>query len=147
MSLDNTNVFNKISAQYYQLTTAEKKVADYVIAFQRDTQFMSISDLAEACGVAEATVSRFCRRLNYKSYNAFKLAVASATALRPGRARPGRRDFGGGLRPRAVPEAVQQQPGRPGPDHGADSPGEHSGRRRDPPAVRPGLVHGAGAAP
>ena len=84
MSLDNTNVFNKISAQYYQLTTAEKKVADYVIAFQRDTQFMSISDLAEACGVAEATVSRFCRRLNYKSYNAFKLAVASATALRPG---------------------------------------------------------------
>ena len=82
MSLDNTNVFNKISAQYYQLTTAEKKVADYVIAFQRDTQFMSISDLAEACGVAEATVSRFCRRLNYKSYNAFKLAIANSTAGR-----------------------------------------------------------------
>ena len=32
MSLDNTNVFNKISAQYYQLTTAEKKVADYVVS-------------------------------------------------------------------------------------------------------------------
>lgn len=77
-------VFDKISSEYYQLTTAEKKVADYVIAYQRDTQFMSISELAEACKVAEATVSRFCRRLNYKGYNAFKLAVANSTAVRVG---------------------------------------------------------------
>ena len=41
---------------------------------------MSIAELAEECGVAEATVSRFCRRLGYKGYNAFKLAIANATA-------------------------------------------------------------------
>ena len=81
---DTGNVFDKISSEYYQLTTAERKVADYVIAHQRDTQFMSISDLAEACGVAEATVSRFCRRLQYKGYNAFKLAVANSTARHAG---------------------------------------------------------------
>ena len=81
---DTGNVFDKISSEYYQLTTAERKVADYVIAHQRDTQFMSISDLAEACGVAEATVSRFCRRLQYKGYNAFKLAVANSTARHVG---------------------------------------------------------------
>lgn len=81
---DTGNVFDKISSEYYQLTTAERKVADYVIAHQRDTQFMSISDLAEACGVAEATVSRFCRRLQYKGYNAFKLAVANSTARHTG---------------------------------------------------------------
>lgn len=80
------NVFDKLSSSYYQLTAAEKRVADYVIAYQRDTQFMSISDLAEACGVAEATVSRFCKRLNFKGYNAFKLAVANATATRTGNA-------------------------------------------------------------
>ena len=80
------NVFDKLSSSYYQLTAAEKRVADYVIAYQRDTQFMSISDLAEACSVAEATVSRFCKRLNYKGYNAFKLAVANATATRTGNA-------------------------------------------------------------
>ena len=39
---------------------------------------MSISELAEACTVAEATISRFCRRLGYKGYNAFKLAIANA---------------------------------------------------------------------
>jgi len=55
-------------------------VADYVIIHQRDTQLMSISDLSEACGVAEATISRFCRRLDYKGYSAFKLAIAHSIA-------------------------------------------------------------------
>ena len=41
---------------------------------------MSIAELAEESGVAEATVSRFCRRLGYRGYNAFKLAIANSTA-------------------------------------------------------------------
>ena len=84
MTLRPRNLSERISDEYYQLTTAERKVADYVVTHQRDTQFMSISDLAEACGVAEATVSRFCRRLKYKGYNAFKLAVANSAAQHPG---------------------------------------------------------------
>ncbi len=74
------NVFTKITNEYYQLTSAEKKISDFVIAHQRETQYMSISELAEACGVAEATISRFCKRLNYKGYNTFKLAIANSTA-------------------------------------------------------------------
>ena len=74
------NVFAKINNEYYQLTGAEKKVADYAVAHQQKTQYMSISELAEEAGVAEATISRFCRRLGYKGYNAFKLAVANSTA-------------------------------------------------------------------
>ncbi len=76
------NVFSKINSEYYQLTTAEKKVGDYVVLHQQKTQYMSISELAEECGVAEATISRFCKRLGYKGYNAFKLAVANSTANR-----------------------------------------------------------------
>ena len=76
------NVFEKINSEYYQLTGAEKRVADYVVAHQQKTQFMSISELSEECGVAEATISRFCRRLDYKGYNAFKLAIANSTAGR-----------------------------------------------------------------
>ncbi len=74
------NVFSKINNEYYQLTGAEKKVADYVSRSQKKTQYMSISELAEEAGVAEATISRFCKRLGYKGYNAFKLAVANSTA-------------------------------------------------------------------
>ncbi|MDE7218745.1 MAG: MurR/RpiR family transcriptional regulator [Oscillospiraceae bacterium] len=76
------NAFEKISNAYYSLTAAEKKVADYVIIHQQESQYMSISELAEACGVAEATISRFAKRLGYKGYNAFKLAVAHSTAGR-----------------------------------------------------------------
>lgn len=74
------NVFTKIANEYYQLTSAEKKIGDYVVIHQHKTQYMSISELAEECGVAEATVSRFCKRLHYKGYNAFKLAIANSTA-------------------------------------------------------------------
>ena len=76
------NVFERINSEYYQLTSAEKKVADYAVIHQQQTQFMSISELAEEAGVAEATISRFCKRLGYKGYSAFKLAIANATAVK-----------------------------------------------------------------
>ena len=88
------NIFETISSQYFQLTNSEKKVADYVLRHRIDVQYMSISELAEEAGVAEATISRFCKRLGYKGYSAFKLAVANSTARRveaptvPGEIRP-----------------------------------------------------------
>ena len=69
MEQSSINVFERISAEYYNLTTAEKKAADYVLSHQRKAQDMSITELAAASGVAEATVSRFCRRLGCKGYN------------------------------------------------------------------------------
>ncbi len=83
MPTDLRNVMERISAEYYQLTAAERKLADYVTDHQGgDMQIMPISGLAEACGVAEATITRFCRKLGYKGYNAFKLALANNLARR-----------------------------------------------------------------
>lgn len=78
MSAD--NIFANISNGYYHFTAAEKKVAEYVLGHKTGVQYMSISELADECGVAEATISRFCRRLKLKGYNAFKLAIAKAVA-------------------------------------------------------------------
>ena len=78
------DVFTRINREYYQLTSAEKKIADYMLLQRQECQYMSISEMAEVADVAEATVSRFCRRLGYKGYSAFKLAVAgSSTGQRP----------------------------------------------------------------
>lgn len=74
------DVFEKITHGYYQLTAAEKKVADYIILHPQETQYMSISELAEACEVADATISRFCRRLRFSGYSSFKLALATASS-------------------------------------------------------------------
>ena len=74
------NVFETISSQYYQLTNSEKKVADYVLGHRIDAQYMSISELAEECDVADATISRFCRTLELKGFNAFKIEMARHSA-------------------------------------------------------------------
>ncbi len=70
------DILERIHAAYYQLTAAERRVADYVLAQYEQVQFMSITQLAEECGTAEATISRFCRSLQLKGFNAFKLELA-----------------------------------------------------------------------
>ena len=73
----------KISSEYYNLTAAEKRVADYILSHRTQCQHMSISDLAEASNVAEATLSRFARRLKYKSFNEFRMDMAKAAPVYP----------------------------------------------------------------
>ena len=81
MEEQNMDILERIHASYYQLTATEKKVADYVLAQYDQIQFMSITQLAEACGTAEATISRFCRSLMLKGFNAFKLELARRSAV------------------------------------------------------------------
>lgn len=78
--MEKWTIFEKITSEYYMLTASERKVADYILQQREKTQYMAISDLAEDCEVAEATITRFCKRLGYKGYNALKLGVANATA-------------------------------------------------------------------
>ena len=74
------NILERIHAAYYQLTAAERKVADYVLSQHAQVQFMSITQLADECGTAEATISRFCRSLKLKGFNAFKIELARYSA-------------------------------------------------------------------
>lgn len=80
MSSEKQSVFVQIGSEYYNLTASEKKMADFILSVQDQTAKMSISELAEQCGVADATVTRFCRRLGYKGFPDFKLAVVNASA-------------------------------------------------------------------
>ena len=80
------DILERIHAAYYQLTSTERKVADLVLAQPSQVQFMSITQLADECGTAEATVTRFCRRLNLKGFNAFKIELArhsASTSVKP----------------------------------------------------------------
>lgn len=73
----------KISGEYYNLTAAEKRAADYILSHRTQCQHMSITELAEASNVAEATLSRFARRLKYKSYNEFRMDMAKSAPVYP----------------------------------------------------------------
>jgi DNA-binding MurR/RpiR family transcriptional regulator len=80
MEEHNMDILERIHASYYQLTAAERKVADFVLAQHTQVQFMSITQLADECGTAEATISRFCRSLKLKGFNAFKIELARHSA-------------------------------------------------------------------
>ena len=73
------DVLDTLTNEYNGLTKSGRKVADYVFANPVEVQYMSITALAEECGVAEATISRFCRTLGFPGYNDFKLALAKAS--------------------------------------------------------------------
>lgn len=72
----NTKIFSYLNT----LTKAEKKVADYVLANMEDTIYLTVTELAEKVGVGETTVLRFCRRIGYKGYQAFKMAITKEVA-------------------------------------------------------------------
>ena len=87
MDEQNMDILERIHASYYQLTAAERRVADFVLSQHTQVQFMSITQLADECGTAEATISRFCRSLKLKGFNAFKIELARHSALLPPKSR------------------------------------------------------------
>ncbi|MCI8841718.1 MurR/RpiR family transcriptional regulator [Oscillibacter sp.] len=64
--------------EYERFTRSERKIADYVLEHQEETQYVSITDLSAQCGVAVSTVSLFCRKLKLAGFNDFKLELARA---------------------------------------------------------------------
>jgi len=77
---EDIDIIERIHIAYHDLPAAERKVADFVLTANTQVQFMSITQLAEECGVADATVSRFCRSLELKGFNAFKIELAKGAA-------------------------------------------------------------------
>lgn len=76
-----TDVFALIHSRYRSFTNTERKVADYIIENTKEVVYMSIIDLAEACEVGESSVFRFCKALNFKGYQDFKIALAHSTTV------------------------------------------------------------------
>ena len=70
--------------EYECFTRSERKIADYVLEHQEETQYISITDLSAQCGVAVSTVSLFCRKLKLAGFNDFKLELARAALSEPG---------------------------------------------------------------
>lgn len=66
----------RIKSVYNQFTKAEKKVADFVLSDPKKVLFMSITDLADACDVGDTSVFRFCKTMELKGYQEFKMMLS-----------------------------------------------------------------------
>lgn len=72
------NIVALMLQEYESFTRSERKIADYVLEHQQETQYISITDLSAECEVAVSTVSLFCRKLGLAGFNDFKLELARA---------------------------------------------------------------------
>ncbi|MDF2683743.1 MAG: transcriptional regulator [Brevibacillus sp.] len=72
-------LYAKINSYVKSLTKSEQKVAHFVLERFDEILNMSVTDLAEQANVGETTVLRFCRKLDFKGYQEFKLALAKNT--------------------------------------------------------------------
>lgn len=75
--LGTQNVIVKIKAIYTSLSSRERAVADYILKNPQEIIHLSITEFSENSSVAEATIFRFCKRLGFRGYQAFKIALAS----------------------------------------------------------------------
>ncbi|MDV4151087.1 MurR/RpiR family transcriptional regulator [Clostridium sp. AL.422] len=59
-----------------ELTKAENKICDYIEEYMNSSIYMTVTEIANNCGVGEATVTRFCRKLGFRSFLEFKMTMA-----------------------------------------------------------------------
>lgn len=77
----NQDVFSLIHSMYKSFTNTEKKIADYVLDNIKSVIYMSITDLADECNVGESSIFRFCKSMNLKGYQEFKIVLAHSVSL------------------------------------------------------------------
>lgn len=71
------NCLGSIRSHYARLSEKEKKIANYILENPKEIIHSTINEVADTLGVAEATVFRFCKRIDFKGYQAMKIALAS----------------------------------------------------------------------
>lgn len=66
-----------IKSLYRDLSDKEKKIADFILSHPEEVVHSTISNLSDKLNVADATFFRFCKRLGFKGFQDFKVALAS----------------------------------------------------------------------
>lgn len=71
-----SNFLVHIKSMYPSLTKREKEVAAYIFEHYNKIVFTSLTEFAKECGVGEATVFRFFKKLGFSGYHEFKMNMA-----------------------------------------------------------------------
>lgn len=69
-------VIDTIKEKYDQIFSAERKVADYILANPEVAVNANVSELANYSGVSDATVIRLCKHIGYQGYYQMKICLS-----------------------------------------------------------------------
>ena len=81
-----TTIIGLIRTQYNTFSPSQKRVADYVLAHPEEVMMLSMSELAAKAKVSDPTIMRFLHKLNYQSYQVFRVMLAQENAVTPSQA-------------------------------------------------------------
>lgn len=70
-------VIVRIKSNYNTFNETEKKIAEYIIDNPRRLINSTISQVAEALDLADATIFRFCKKINFKGFQDLKITLAT----------------------------------------------------------------------
>lgn len=70
----------KIRSAYSSLPSAERKVADFILQNPERASLMVINEIAEASNVSVPSVTRLAKKLGYKGFLDFRVALASGNS-------------------------------------------------------------------
>jgi DNA-binding MurR/RpiR family transcriptional regulator len=65
-----------IRSYYPSFTPAEQRIADFILSNPRKVIYMSVTELAERCGVGDGTVVRFAQDIGFSGYQELKLTLS-----------------------------------------------------------------------
>ncbi|MEK3731468.1 MULTISPECIES: MurR/RpiR family transcriptional regulator [Paenibacillus] len=75
-----TPILHIISVEKDSLPRQERRLAEFILANPSNIVNMGITDLAAACEVSAATVTRFCKNFQCKGYPDFKVKLSAEIA-------------------------------------------------------------------
>lgn len=71
-----STVISKIVSLQHSFTMSENEISQYVINHADQVVSNTITTIAKETGTSEASINRFCKKIGYKGFNGFKIALA-----------------------------------------------------------------------
>ena len=72
-----------VKIHYPSFSKAEKKVADFIMENPSKILPLYITELAQMSGTSEASIVRFSKKLGFKGFQQFKIAIAKEPEAHP----------------------------------------------------------------
>jgi RpiR family carbohydrate utilization transcriptional regulator len=85
-NINNESTINyKLNSSYAHLSVTEQRIGEFVMEYPEKVIYYSVTQIADELGVAQSTITRFCRSIGLRGYQELKIKLA--------------RDMDSGIRP------------------------------------------------
>lgn len=67
---------SKLNSSYAHLSVTEQRIGEFVMEYPEKVIYYSVTQIADELGVAQSTVTRFCRSIGLRGYQELKIKLA-----------------------------------------------------------------------